>query len=148
MDRLLKNLSDADLKKMAKGDHQLLIDLQKEIHSQKAEHYEKLKNFYWTIAIAILLGLLGTLMIVDKAYFTTYFLLMIIAFILATIGGKIYFINKPEITQKAIKKSKLLDAMQIETMSPEELKKKNLGLGIIISAVIIYLFAIVLAFIR
>ncbi|MDO8513056.1 MAG: hypothetical protein Q7S37_00955 [bacterium] len=143
MDSLIKNLSEDQLKKLAKKDKKLLIELQKEIHQEKAEYYERLKNFYWTIAVILVLTLFLLALKIQSHYFNIISLGLLISFLIALVGGKLFYIDKPTINQKAITRSKVLDAMEIESISLGDSRKRIIGLILLTIGGLIFLVSFI-----
>ncbi len=144
MDHVFKNISEKQISQIAKKDYKLLIEIQKDIHSQKAIYYQKLKTFYWIISICLLVAIIFTVIAMQKELFWLYGLLVLISLIMVLSGGKLYLVDKPEITKKAIAKSKLLDAMEIEILSPSDISRKKKALILIIISGLLYLLAYII----
>lgn len=144
MDHIIKTLDEDQLKKLVKKDHNILIELQKEIHTQKNDSYEKLKNFYWTTSIAFVVGVSVGVVRIEMPNIKYIMLGILLSFIGTLVGGKIYLIDKPKVVKKAIAKSKLLDAMEIETTSIKETRKGLVGLILAIIGSLIYLILFII----
>ena len=143
MDILLNHLSESQIKHLNKKNKNLLYELQKDIHSHKIEYYDQLRRFFWTVSAALLVSFFCAITIYSPTFLLVYIVLILFSFAIAIIGGKLYYIDKVSIAKKTIAKSKFLDAMEIETLNPGDIKKKKIGLYLIISSGIIFSGAII-----
>lgn len=144
------SLTDEQVKILAKKDANLLIEFQKEIHSQKALYYEKLRVFYWIISILLVVAFFFSIYAAQKDSFLQFTLQIIAASILLIAGGKIYYIDKPIIAKKAVIKSskkKHFNAIEFEVVTPEDKLRNKKAFFLITAGCLIYIFSFTIIFI-
>lgn len=140
------SLTEDQLKKISKKDAKFLIEIQKEIHSQKEIFYSKLRNYYWIVSVSMLIAFMIGFVFSYKGYAVPFLLQIISSFILVMVGGRLYYIDKPAMIQKAFAKSKKkhLDAIEIEILEPKDLARQKKGVSFIVFGCIIYFLAFIL----